>query len=142
MAALYGVKPKGEHCEPMQLLCSSKCVRKSSSPNFFSNELFRTEYGPTNRPVHQKNAIKEEVEEKKVEEKPEVTSVQLDSMKTQEQLEHTEPDYNAPEYWDEDTTPEGYTYYWNTQTRGLICGKSAPNLLSESNSGRRFVSAF
>lgn len=27
-------------------------------------------------------------------------------------------DYSAPEYWDEDKSPEGYTYYWNTVTGG------------------------
>ena len=27
-------------------------------------------------------------------------------------------DYSGPEYWDEDKSPEGYTYYWNTVTGG------------------------
>ena len=27
-------------------------------------------------------------------------------------------DYSAPEYWDENKSPEGYTYYWNTVTGG------------------------
>lgn len=72
-----------------------------------------SEHGPENRPQEASEP------QKKVE--PEV---EPDNKPTAE-----EPDYSAPEYWDEDTTPEGYTYYWNTVTRGTNAGRVVFNLL-------------
>lgn len=65
------------------------------------------EEGPANRPSTQSTDVRQSDEERKDNEEAE---------KPHEPPEAV--DYNAPEYWDEDKSPEGYTYYWNTVTGG------------------------
>ena len=72
-------------------------------------EKVTPQYGPANRKMHE-STKKEKQKEEQASTSKEENEMEAEAAKA--------TNYDAPEYWDEDKSPEGYTYYWNTVTGG------------------------